>query len=396
MDTITKEISDVVCTAITLGHIVKYNEKNSNRSTSENSNNNLKIIYEKHLHPTEDELKEEDLHKKLKDKLSEIGCGINLTCLDPDKRDTLLITGDSKYLGGVALEEYNKEISQKLEFINDKINKSLKEENEKNGSHQKLYGAYIGGFYNANEGEIRLLAPSQIIIKQAGYILEGIDKIRLNSKYEQYKKLSKLIMDSLLEATDKATKVLLNVKDVKVKLDHDYINKKTLIPTDTELKLDKNGNQNIFGSVHGLVQAIIYYRLGKASKDTACEFAFSNDTTKVGSCIPCSIFASSNDTPVNSTHFGRGDNWNLPQSCKEYNGLDMKRKAWEAYVQACFKTGIDIVNDNVDKNDKNIENAINTVSVYKTANTDKIPEIFLHSLMYEGSFINKMCRIFNI
>ena len=28
MDTITQEISDVVCTAVTLGHIAKYQERN--------------------------------------------------------------------------------------------------------------------------------------------------------------------------------------------------------------------------------------------------------------------------------------------------------------------------------------------------------------------------------
>ena len=84
---------------------------------------------------------------------------------------------------------------------------------------------------------------------------------------------------------------------------------------------------------------------------------------------------------------------NLPQSSKEYNGLDMKRKAWEKYVRECFQIGIDIVNTMADNHNENIKTAINTIC---NVNTAKIPEIFLHSLMYAGSFLGKMDRIIKI
>ena len=60
MDTITKEISDVVCTAITLGHIKKFGPKSP-----------IQIVYEKHEN-AENEMsleKPERLHKSDDDAL---------------------------------------------------------------------------------------------------------------------------------------------------------------------------------------------------------------------------------------------------------------------------------------------------------------------------------------
>ena len=74
----------------------------------------------------------------------------------------------------------------------------------------------------------------------------------------------------------------------------------------------------------------------------------------------------------------------------------MKRRAWENYVKECFQIGIDIVNTMADKHNENIKTAINTINTICNVNTDKIPEIFLHSLMYAGSFLGKMDRIIKI
>lgn len=409
MDTITKEISDVVCTAITLGHIKKFNEKGD-----------MQIVYEKHENAENEKKNKEDLKKKTSDqkelkkledeiaaleqeienekqhrdieaKLKEIGCNITLNKVDPDKRDILLITGSSNSISCDNLVEYNKELSHQLSFINQKVNEYKKATTTAQGKEQKLYGAYIGGIYNADNSILRLLGPSKIITKKCIFNLDSTILNSLNSEYSTYRELSSFIMNSLKDAKNEAMIAIKSKYGNKIIIDYDYFKEKTLIPNNAVLN-----DGEIFGSVHGLINAILYYRLDANSRDVACEFAFSNDTTKVGSCVPCSIFASSNKTPANFTHFGRGDYWNLPQSSKEYNGLDMKRKAWEKYVRECFQIGIDIVNTMADKHNENIKTAINTINTICNVNTDKMPEIFLHSLMYAGSFLGKMDRIIKI
>lgn len=408
MDTITKEISDVVCTAITLGHIKKFNEKGD-----------MQIVYEKHENAENEKKNKEDLKKKTSDqkelkkledeiaaleqeienekqhrdieaKLKEIGCNITLNKVDPDKRDILLITGFSKSIPCNNLVEYNKELSHQLSFINQKVNECRKAATTAQGEVQKLYGAYIGGTYNADNSILRLLGPSKIIVKKREFILNGIGYENLKSEYKIYSELSNFIMNNLTDAKNDAVIAIKRKYGNQIIIDN-YFKGKKLIPENTELN-----DGDVFGSVHGLINAILYYRLDANSRDVACEFAFSNDTTKVGSCVPCSIFASSNKTPANFTHFGRGDYWNLPQSSKEYNGLDMKRGEWEKYVIECFKIGIEIVNTMKDKHNENIKTAINTINTICNVNTDKIPEIFLHSLMYAGSFLGKMDRIIKI
>ena len=46
-----------------------------------------------------------------------------------------------------------------------------------------------------------------------------------------------------------------------------------------------------------------------------------------------------------------------------------------------------------DKHNENIKTAINTINTICNVNTDKIPELFLHSLMFEGKFIEKINRV---
>lgn len=93
---------------------------------------------------------------------------------------------------------------------------------------------------------------------------------------------------------------------VKITLEKDYIEE----PPRFE-------DNKLFGSIHGLVRAIITYGLTETGTysdtyATCCELALSARTNKVASCIPCSIFAAANGTPAAYTHLGRGDNWNFP------------------------------------------------------------------------------------
>lgn len=351
MDTITKEISDVVCTAITLGHIVQFKHTN---------NKNIQIVCE-----SEDD---EKAHNTLKDTLSTYGCNIDVCKIMPKERKELLITAKDRTYTSESLKKYTEDINIILQKYNQMINKVK-------GS-AILYGAYIGGKYNVVDEVLQLLCPSQLIIKPKNYELDGITYNQLQTKYDEN---IKTINDTISALNSVKEKV------IKLKLDEIKI-------VDNEAKIT---DKDIFGSVHGLINAIIHYNIyNSTDKDSiACEFACSDDTTKVGSCVPCSIFASSNKTPANFTHFGRGDYWNLPQKNEGYNALGMKRKAWEEYVRECFQIGIDIVNTMADKHNENIKTAINTINTICNVNTDKIPELFLHSLMFEGKFIEKINRV---
>lgn len=351
MDTITKEISDVVCTAITLGHIVQFKHTN---------NKNIQIVCE-----SEDD---EKAHNTLKDTLSTYGCNIDVCKIMPNERKELLITAKDRTYTSESLKKYTEDINRRLQKYNQMINK------EKGSAI--LYGAYIGGKYNVVDEVLQLLCPSQLIIKPKNYELDGITYNQLQTKYGENIKTINDIISALNSVKE---------KDITLKLDEIKI-------VDNEAKIT---DKDIFGSVHGLINAIIHYNIyNSTDKDSiACELACSDDTTKVGSCVPCSIFASSNKTPANYTHFGRGDYWNLPQKSEGYNALGMKRGEWETYVIECFKTGIDIVNTMADKHNENIKTAINTINTICNVNTDKIPELFLHSLMFEGKFIEKINRV---
>lgn len=351
MDTITKEISDVVCTAITLGHIVQFKHTN---------NKNIQIVCE-----SEDD---EKAHNTLKDTLLTYGCNIDVCKIMPKERKELLITAKDRTYTSESLKIYTEDINRILQKYNQMINK------EKGSAI--LYGAYIGGKYNVVDKVLQLLCPSQLIIKPKNYELDGITYNQLQTKYGENIKTINDIISALNSVKE---------KDITLKLDEIKI-------VDNEAKIT---DKDIFGSVHGLINAIIHYNIyNSTDKDSiACELACSDDTTKVGSCVPCSIFASSNKTPANYTHFGRGDYWNLPQKSEGYNALGMKRGEWETYVIECFKTGIDIVNTMADKHNENIKTAINTINTICNVNTDKIPELFLHSLMFEGKFIEKINRV---
>lgn len=347
MDTITQEISDVVCTAVTLGHIAKYQERNKR---------NIQIVCE-----TEND---EKAHNSLKKKLAHYGCAIDVCKIEPKDRKGLLITAKDKTYTMNSLENYTNAINTILKAYNQKIN-------EAKGS-AILYGAYIGGKYNVVDGILQLLSPSQLIIKPKQYKLENISTDKLKEIYEK----NKITINNIINTLQNV-----NTKNIKLKLD--------------EIKIVDNGanitDKDIFGSVHGLINAIIHYNIYNSvdKYSIACEFACSDDTTKVGSCVPCSIFASSNETPANFTHFGRGDYWNLPQKSEGYDALFNKRNEWEKYVKECFSIGIEKIN-NKSEDKPSMKIIISKLYEYNISN---IPEIFLHSLMYEGKFIEKITRV---
>ena len=138
------------------------------------------------------------------------------------------------------------------------------------------------------------------IVKFSKKICEGSKKPILKFVIDMIYGISKskdILLSSIADALDETTKKANTInrlsdnlaKNLDESIDNNYCDTIKLVPENDVLN-----NGDVFGSVHGLVNAIIYYQLGQSSRDVVCEFAFSNDTTKVGSCVPCSIFASSN------------------------------------------------------------------------------------------------------
>ncbi|MCC2280980.1 hypothetical protein LKL35_37375 [Streptomyces sp. ET3-23] len=65
---------------------------------------------------------------------------------------------------------------------------------------------------------------------------------------------------------------------------------------------------DIVGYTHGMIQAI-YKAYDLGPRATPYEIAVGSMTTKLASCIPCTLFMTATGYPPNSIHLGRGESW---------------------------------------------------------------------------------------
>ena len=104
---------------------------------------------------------------------------------------------------------------------------------------------------------------------------------------------------------------------------------------------------------HGMIQAIYKaYSLGPSC--TPYEIAVGDQTKKMASCIPCTLFMVATGYPPTSTHLGRGESWAPlygpynPSGEAEHNELAVIRDLNNAWFSKCteFLTlGLDILDD---------------------------------------------------
>lgn len=272
----------------------------------------------------------------------------------------------------------------------------------------KLRGAYIGGV--AEEKQLRLLYPSLIHVRPSpNYI--NIDnesyKASIRKNYRDSCEVSVAILEFFDYIKNKYKGHIIESVDTKKRKrqgGNDSENGIFIWTTveDTEALKEKMGKdieeQKIFGSVHGLVTSMTEaQRLEEGNFNV--ELALSRGTNKVASCIPCSIFAASQDAPPSYIHFGRGDFWDLPQNCDE-----AVRKKWEDYVYKCFEKGMFLLGGRIyGKSETNIlYRFFRQLGVYDNkighekfipesdCSSHYISEIFLDALTFEGSFMSKM------
>ena len=241
-----------------------------------------------------------------------------------------------------------------------------------------FYGAYIGAGFNVNTGQIKLVGSSNIYtykVDTKEFLLADNFK-EIEKSYENAKNTAnqiKSFLPSILNASE--------VKKAGYCLDPNF-------ESLNEVPEHKIQSNECYASVHGLVKAAIYFNNNKDF--VPIEHALSKDTIKVASCIPCSIFASAINRPVNYTHLGRGDSWNFPlaqSSLFEKDVIDDKRKMFYKYVKSCFLKGLEFVPHLVkEKLD------LVTLDNIKTKQEEVVGNIFLYSLTFEGSFTERMLK----
>ena len=241
-----------------------------------------------------------------------------------------------------------------------------------------FYGAYIGAGFNVNTGQIKLVGSSNIYtykVDTKEFLLADNFK-EIEKSYENAKNTAnqiKSFLPSILNASE--------VKKAGYCLDPNF-------ESLNEVPEHKIQSDECYASVHGLVKAAIYFNNNKDF--VPIEHALSKDTIKVASCIPCSIFASAINRPVNYTHLGRGDSWNFPlahSSLFEKDVIDDKRKMFYKYVKSCFLKGLEFVPHLVkEKLD------LVTLDNIKTKQEEVVGNIFLYSLTFEGSFTERMLK----
>lgn len=347
-----KTLADAICTAVTVGFF-------------KTIGNQTEFIYENE--------KDKAAHDTLKDYLKQIDSGLCINFNLQQEGKFFVIAKTAK-------------INQDTQLLINDINHYMAQITDA-ATVGEFYGAYIGG----------LVKQDNLIEFSGTSSLKVYDKPTLRYKWN-----INLDDETISKAFDSAKKIITDTNNHLIKAISKYqeTSFRTGMPKfrfvdDYKLESpDKIDTGKLFGSIHGLVRVIIEYNLtnkgvGADTECTCCEYAYTKETKKIASCIPCSIFAASNNTPANYTHLGRGDYWNFPDINSKHitkDNLNNKKGQWIKYVSDCFNIGYNAL-----KKDGNTM-PLGLDDVYALSPEEK-SEIFLHSLMFEGKFIDKINNI---
>ena len=368
----TQGQADALCTVIALGFIVSSKGELKNHSY---------IIYQEGA----DDDAECQRHLQLQAKLAVLANSNNLFAFktqhadEKSRRPVILAqTNRSALQGGIAEDE-----TVILNRLERKVNEF---------ANIPLRGAYVGGVLAVGSAE--LLDPSILYWYKPDYRELSAEESgeaeehRIEESFKNAKTVTDTVQDFL-------GSVFSEGQTLK--------NGGTLIRRPVERPIDaavlaKPTGSDLFASVHGMTQSLIHYSGNSDPAKVNIELALSRDTCKVASCIPCSIFMWANGTPATATHFGRGDNWNVPpnafEQLRKCSGPDdlaplagypyvknWVTHIWKAYDagRACF-TG------------KPASWVSEDLAFALQLGREKIPQMFLEALTFESSFLNKMLR----
>lgn len=290
----------------------------------------------------------EDIYNDLTKKLSEFGISITF-CAPPNKDKTPFIMGKTRNLlpqTAFGIQEDMKSWANVLEGIVNRYGNNL-------------YGAYLGGFTNISNVEV--IGVSDLYLYSPKYRTNLATEEPVKKSYDAAKNVTNAVIEHL-------KKLPSYPKSVKCKKE----NLKEIT--------DSYEENSLFASVHGMTRAITYAPSFSDPNQVHFELALGKDTNKVASCIPCSLFMKAMGNPATYTHLGRGDNWNLPQNCDAYC-----KEKWTKYIIDCYRKG----KEKLEK-EPHLEEWF---QMSKDLEIKLIPDVFLESLTYESSFIDKFKNI---
>ena len=237
---------------------------------------------------------------------------------------------------------------------------------EANSKHNIApYGAYIGA--KSSVSTIQFVGPSDLALYPP----------RIRAAPGSGDDTVKKAYDKAVQATNRALQIMRDVNGRDLKNRNVKISTATLIGDVTA----PYTAGYLFKSYHGMINAMANFLSTQTSEDVFLELALGGNTKKVASCVPCSLFMSANGHPASATHFGRGDNWNIPPKTASAN-----KSAWESMVTDCYAAGKQHFSS---KKCSKYTKALNAVEYADTAGFS-IPEIFLEALTFESPFLCKI------
>lgn len=229
----------------------------------------------------------------------------------------------------------------------------------------KPRGAYIGGFIRM--GGFNIIGPSRLSIYMPSYRMNVTDDV-----YQEYDGIAVEVMNASNSVARAQRAQPANIIYVPSEL------------------TPRGGMQrdHLFGCVHGMIQAMLSYP-NLENEQAHIEYSLGPGTTKVASCIPCSIFMSANGMPATATHLGRGDFWNFPQ---DVDLNDDMRVRWRRKISTYFFRGYKALGERMNSNPnlqifRNVEDHGLGGDPF---NEETLSQLYLEALTFPDKFTTKI------
>lgn len=351
LNPLDKKTADAVCTVVAIGFIAEQNR-------IENDYQRTKFQYELPL----DQVGQGNVpqsHKTV-EKLIERDTGLRIRFTPTESRDNFPFI-----LAKPPVERGMNELEIVVQAYNNTVNfwESMKHFSDKIQDPPK--GAYIGGY--AHEGNFSVIGPSNLLtydpLFRTQAVGEDMEKTFDSFAYEIAK------ADSIVCEAHRRNGAGITYVPAALSTD------------------DRFPPEKLIGCVHGMIHGMLQFP-NPPENSVHIEYALGKGTTKVASCLPCSIFMSANGRPASSTHFGRGDNWNFPSPSEQYPEMKEQQERWGLAVIQHFLNGKEMLHNVINQNPALRE--LVDVDV-----EDNIPQLFLESLTFQGTFIDKIISTLN-
>ena len=367
--------ADVLCTTIAVGFIhqsiVKrnpqrtqliYEQKTLAQESEEMPMSERQRITKENAQISCKNAKTVQEHKEIQTLLAKVGCHVDIKEALPQSQLPFI---GAKH-GGMTIDEFS-QWAKDFKVVVDQLQKV---------AGTPLRGAYIGGLYKIVEKTISFIGASKLEIYPPHY--REIDTYEQEKISTAYKDAAKTTNQSL----ECIRKVGEQFKSLRHYIPAGYLSgEKTPDTVTKELleSLDILDGKFLFKSNHGMTQAIMQFgNTMNKGQEMCVEFALSSGTSKIGSCIPCSIFMEASGMPATATHLGCGDNWSIPNLERQQGHMLVRR--WQEYVNSCYNKGCELLRPKYST----------LLATLGTINSGILPDVFLEALTYEKPFIERM------